>query len=133
MERGTVAINNKVFTVLLAISETEQARGLMRVAPPVPNMAFIYNAPKITKFWMSCTPSPLDIVFCHNGMVTQICHGEPFSTKLIGADLISDLVIEFPRGVAADIKLGDKISLVKPTISELQKLIAEKYHKFVKF
>jgi uncharacterized membrane protein (UPF0127 family) len=133
MEQGFVKINNQVFTVLIAISEPEQARGLMRVEPPVPNMAFVYGSPKVTKFWMANTPAPLDIVFCHNGQVTQICQGEPYSTKLIGDDMVSDLVIEFPRGAAVHMKPGDKVGLLKPTIDELRKIIAEKYHKFVKF
>lgn len=133
MEQGFVKINNQVFTVLLAISEVEQARGLMRVQPPVPSMAFIYDSPKVTKFWMANTPAPLDIVFCHNGQVTQICHGEPYSTKLIGDDMVSDLVIELPRGSAVHMKPGDKVGLLDPTIDELRKIIAEKYHKFVKF
>lgn len=135
MEQGTLIINDKTFGVLLAISEDEQSRGLMRVEPPVPNMVFIYAHPKVTKFWMANTPAPLDIIFCHAGKITQICKGEPYSTKLIGDDLISDLVVELPYGTVASIgiKAGQHVSLVKPTSDELKKIIAQKYHKFVKF
>ncbi len=134
MEQGTLSIHDKTFGVLLAISELEQARGLMRVPPPVPNMAFIYDSPRVSKFWMANTPAPLDIIFCHAGVVTQICKGEPYSTSLIGDDRISDLIVELPYGTAAQagIRAGHKVGLVKPTVDELRKIIAEKYHKFVK-
>lgn len=135
MENGILVIGEKSFDVLLAISEIEQSRGLMRVQPPVPNMVFIYDEPKVSKFWMANTPSPLDIIFCRAGKITQICKGEPYSTKLIGDDIISDLVIELPFGTASSmgLQLGHKVSLLKPALDDLKKIIAKKYHKFVKF
>jgi uncharacterized membrane protein (UPF0127 family) len=133
MERGIINIGSRTFDVLIAISDKEQARGLMFVEPPAPNMVFVYDRPRVSKFWMSNTKCPLDIVFCHNGKITQVCQGEPYSTKLIGDDLISDLVVELPRGAAADFKLGHSVDLIKPTFDELRQIIAEKYHQFVKY
>lgn len=66
MKTGYVYIDNNVFTTLLAISEHEQAQGLMHIEPPTPVMSFVYDRPKINKFWMANTPAPLDIVFCRN-------------------------------------------------------------------
>ncbi len=134
MESGYIYINNNVFPTLLAISEQEQAQGLMGQEWPPPVMSFVYSSPKYNKFWMKNTPSPLDIVFCHNGLVTQICRGEPFSTAMIGDDRLSDLIVEFPHGTvfASGIKLGHKVGLVKPTPEELKKIIAEKYQEIVK-
>jgi len=102
---------------------------------PPPVMSFIYDSPRINKFWMANTPSPLDIVFCHRGKVSEICYGEPHSTSVIGSNLLSDLVIELPHGTAhsSNIKIGHPVGLVKPTPDELRKIIAEKYHLFVKF
>lgn len=134
MEQGFVYIHNNVFPTLLAISEEEQARGLMGQEWPPPVMSFVYHYPKVNKFWMKNTPSPLDIVFCHQGKVSQICYGEPHSTSVIGDDKFSDLIIELPHGMAdsSGIKIGHSVGLVKPNKEELRQIIAEKYHDFVK-
>lgn len=134
MEKGYVYVNSQIFPTLLAISEDEQAQGLMHKAWPPPVMAFVYGFPRVNKFWMKNTPSPLDIVFCFQGKVRQICTGEPHSTSIIGSDDLSDLVIEFPHGTvnSSGIKLGQNALLVKPTPEELKKIIAEKYHSIVK-
>jgi len=128
MNNGYIYISNNIFPTLLAISEMEQQRGLMEQVWPPPIMTFVYSSPRVNKFWMKNTPSPLDIIFCSNGQVSQICLGEPYSTSIIGDDRFSDLVIEFPRGtvVSSDIKLGHHVGVVKPTIAELKKLIVEK-------
>jgi uncharacterized membrane protein (UPF0127 family) len=134
MENGYIFIHNNIFPSLLAISAEEQGRGLMHQTWPPPVMSFIYSSPRINKFWMHNTPSPLDIVFCHAGKVSEICYGEPHSTRMIGDNLFSDLVIELPHGMvrANDIKIGHSAGLIKPTSEELYKIIAEKYHVFVK-
>lgn len=114
MKSGVVLIESHVFRTLLAISPSEQEKGLMFVDPPTPIMTFVYNSPSINKFWMKSTPAPLDIVFCCKNKVTQLCVGEPESTKLIGDDSPSDLVIEFPIGYVNkfNIKIGDYVELV---------------------
>jgi hypothetical protein len=114
VKSGYVFINNNVFHSLLAESEQEQEHGLMHESWPPPIMSFIYKYPKINKFWMHQTPSPLDIVFCRNGKVIDICYGEPLSTKIIGPNDLSDLIIEFPHGTVAstDIKIGQDVGLV---------------------
>jgi len=134
MEKGYIYIDNNVFPTLLAISEDEQSKGLMWEAFPPPIMSFIYSSPKINKFWMKQTPSPLDIVFCCDGKIKQICKGEPYSTMIIGSDQLSDLIIEFPFGTVKNtgIKLGNKVGIVQPTASELKKLIAQKNSYFIK-
>lgn len=134
MEQGYIHIANNVFPTLLAISIDEQARGLMHEEWPPPVMSFVYAYPQIVKFWMKNTPSPLDIIFCHAGKVQQICYGEPHSTRTIGDDVFSDLVIELPHGMAASagIKINHAVGLVKPTHEELQKIFAEKCPGIVK-
>lgn len=135
MEKGYIYIHNSVFPTLLAISSEEQSQGLMHQEWPPPVMSFVYGSPRINKFWMKNTPSPLDIIFCHDGKVSEICYGEPHSTSVIGSNLFSDLVIELPHGLAqsSQIKIGHSVGLVKPTPDELHRIIAEKYHLFVKF
>lgn len=134
MEEGYIYIHNNVYPTLLAISEDEQSNGLMNQPWPPPIMSFVYGSPRINKFWMKNTPSPLDIVFCLDGQVKQICQGEPYSTSAIGSNNFSDLVIEFPSGTveSSGIRIGHKVGLVKPSKEELKQIIAEKYRGIVK-
>ncbi len=134
MEQGYIYIHNCVMPTLLAISETEQQHGLMNQEWPPPVMSFVYTYPRVNKFWMHNTPSPLDIIFCHEGKVSQLHVGEPFSTAMIGDNKFSDLVIELPHGTVdkLGIRVGQSVGIVKPSSEELHKIIAEKYHLFVK-
>jgi uncharacterized protein len=135
MEKGYIYIHNNIFPTLLAISSEEQSMGLMHEEWPPPVMSFVYGRPQINKFWMKNTPSPLDIIFCHAGKVSEICYGEPHSTSVIGSNLLSDLVVELPHGTAesSQIKIGQPAGLVAPTPTELHRIIAEKTGLFVKF
>lgn len=134
MKTGIISIGENLFETLLAITAQEQERGLMYMEPPTPNMAFLYDRPGINKFWMANTPAPLDIVFCHAGVVTEICMGEPYSTRMVGGNKPSDLVVEFPYGTCrqSGIKLGHRIGLLRPTAEELKQIIATKYHGIVR-
>lgn len=135
IESGYIHINNHIFPTLLAISAEEQSKGLMYQEWPPPVMSFIYDTPSINKFWMANTTCALDIVFSHNGAISQICRGEPYSTSTIGNDSYSDLIVEFPYGTVKSfgIKVGDDVGLVKPNLEELKKLISEKRYGIIKF
>src|SRR5579864_5674182 len=124
MREGYIFVANNIFPTLLAVSIEEQSRGLMFEPWPPPIMSFVYSSPQVNRFWMHNTPSPLDLVFCRQGQIVQICQGEPFSTSMLG-DRLSDLVIEFPAGtvLSSGIKLGHKVGLVSPTAEELKKII----------
>lgn len=115
MKTGIVCIGNNVFETFLACSEQEQQIGLMYMEPPTPNMTFVYTKPQINKFWMKNTVAELDILFCNNGIVTQICKGEPYSTAPIGGNEFSDLVIELPYGTVKklSIKIGSSVTLLR--------------------
>lgn len=134
MENGYLYIEENIVPTLLAISEQEQSLGLMHQPWPPPIMSFIYASPRISKFWMKNTPSPLDIIFCCEGKVVEICKGEPHSTATIGGADLSDLVVELPYGMAKEmnIQIGSEIGLVKPTRSELKKICEKKYNLFYK-
>ena len=114
MKSAYLYVDNNVFSSLIAESESEQTQGLMHVTWPPPIMSFVYNRPKINKFWMHNTPSPLDIVFCCKGKVIDICSGEPYSTKILGPENYSDLIIEFPKGTVelSGIKIGQSVGFV---------------------
>lgn len=115
MKNGMVFINNNIFESLFPTSEKEQEQGLMYLDPPTPVMTFAYPTVRINKFWMKNTKAPLDIIFCCHGKVIDICYGEPNSTKIIGPDNYSDLIIELPYGtvVTSGIKIGHSVGIIK--------------------
>jgi uncharacterized protein len=106
-----IKISGIKFPTLLALTNQEQELGLMYRKPPTPVMSFIYSSPRINKFWMKSTPSPLDIVFCNKNKILSIHCGEPNSTRIIGDDIPSDLVVELPAGtcISNNIKIGNEI------------------------
>lgn len=111
---GKVQIGEHILNAELAITSEEQQRGLMFETKPKV-MGFVYNRPEIVRIWMSNTPNPLDIVFSLNGQITNICRGEPYSTKLIGNWELSDLIVEMPAGTCQQmgIAVGCPIKLIK--------------------
>jgi uncharacterized protein len=113
MDSAFVTVNGKKMEVLLAISEEEQRRGLMHRDAPIPNMAFLYSYAGINSFWMKDTRIPLDLVFCLKNKIIAIRSGEPYSLSVIGSDVISDLVVEFPAGTCRElsIRAGDDIQV----------------------
>ena len=114
MKSCFVSVGNNIIETFVAASEVEQARGLMFIEPPVPNMIFTYASPRINKFWMQNTPAPLDIIFCYENKMTQICQGKPFSTDMIGNNEYSDMVLEMPYGSVQKlgISVGTSIRLL---------------------
>jgi uncharacterized protein len=127
-----ITIAGNEFDVLVATTEQQQSKGLMGVPWPPPVMAFPYSFPGIRSFWMKNTPSPLDIIFCNAGKIIAIYEGEPMSTKSIGPDAPSDLVVEMPKGMTASkgIKIGDPIKLHRSLISVAKQYEAGPLKKF---
>lgn len=126
MNKGYVIINGNRFAVSLAIDEEEQTNGLMYVDPPLTSMAFVYTKPQINKFWMKDVKDDLDILFCYKGKIIEIVKAEAQSTRLLGKDQYSDLVIEFPISIAEryGFRIGDdvKMSLSKEAARKLMSL-----------
>lgn len=112
-KKGKVRIGDNVFETDLAITAEEKERGLMFVKEPK-IMSFINQYPSVQKFWMRNTPMALDLCFAYKGSIVNICQGEPNSTKLIGDDQLSDLVIELPQGYCKSygIKIGDPVNFI---------------------
>lgn len=120
-QKGFVILSEHKFPCLLALTAEEQERGLMFVPPEPPIVAFAYPSARVNKFWMKNTPSPLDIIFILDGKISQMHFGEPFSTKIIGNDQESDLIVEFPSGYVDkyNLKIGDPISLDSESIKKI--------------
>jgi uncharacterized membrane protein (UPF0127 family) len=119
-----VLISNNEFPTLVALTEEEQARGLMYVKPPAPIMCFPFKNATIRRFWMKSCPSPLDIIFCSANKIVDICYGEPFSTKMVGPNVPTDFVVEMPAGSAKkySVAVGDDVRLI-PTLATIARQI----------
>lgn len=109
---GEVTLGSTTLKTLLALTPEQRERGLMYVREPTV-MSFQFDRPIINKFWMRNTPAPLDIIFARRGQIIDICYGEPFSTRMVGPDDISDVVVEVPHGTCAKhgITIGDSLNL----------------------
>lgn len=107
-----VIINDVAFEVKVAQTAREQARGLMETLEPCV-MAFPYLEPKVAKFWMKNTPTPLDIVFCRQGKIVDVCQGLPYNEERLGPNEACDLVVEFPSPMVSKCgwKIGNSIEL----------------------
>jgi uncharacterized membrane protein (UPF0127 family) len=123
MNKGIVIINSNRFTVSLAINEDEQVNGLMHIDPPLTSMAFVYTMPQVNKFWMNHVKDDLDILFCYKGKVVEIIQAEAMTTRLLGKEQYTDLIIEFPVHISDryDFKVGDdvKMTLSKEAANKL--------------
>lgn len=106
----------QAFTVEIAHSEEEKARGLMyrRLFPKNRAMLFVF-APeeRVITMWMENTPLPLDMVFTDKrGKITYIYYNAaPFSRNLISSLHPVSYVIELNAGQAAakGLKAGQKV------------------------
>jgi len=101
-----IILGKHSFNTIVAVSSDEQAKGLMWQKWPPPVMCFP-SQPSVRKFWMKNTVSPLDIVFSHNNVITSIEYGEPLSTRCVGPEHLTSLVIELPHGTCE--KLGIQV------------------------
>jgi len=103
------------FTVELAVTKAEQARGLMfrKSLAPDRGMLFPYKPPQRAAFWMKNTLIPLDIIYiAPDGRVLSIArnavpHDE---TPLPSGGLVGG-VLEIPGGRAAQLGIlpGDRV------------------------
>ena len=120
-----ISIKGQIFPTLVAVTEREQTQGLMFQKWPPPIMTFPYRTAAPRRFWMQNTISPLDIIFCKANRVVGIFQGEPMSTKLIGPDEPSDLVVELPAGTASRLgmEIGDYVGFA-PTKKTLARLVS---------
>ncbi len=104
------------FDVYLAVSRTQQQRGLMfvRDLPPWSGMVFRYQRPAILSMWMKNTYIPLDILFARaDGSVSSVqTDTEPLSLKPISAIEPVSYVLELNAGTAARLGIGQGSRLI---------------------
>ena len=124
-------ISDHIFpNIKVAITDEEQSVGLMYQKWPPPIMLFPNDNPKVSKFWMKNTPSPLDVIFCKSGKIIGIFYGKPNSTECFGPNDFTDLVIEMPHGFVEEynITLGNSIR-TEYSVDTIVKLYKNSRHK----
>lgn len=103
------------FTVELAVTKAEQARGLMfrKSLAPDRGMLFPYNPPQRAAFWMKNTLIPLDILYiAPDGRVLSIARNAvPHDETPLPSGGVIRGVLEIPGGRAAQLGIlpGDRV------------------------
>lgn len=113
VEAEIVSADNRslgVFTVEVAATEEERAKGLMfrRELGAKEGMLFLFPHERLLSFWMKNTLIPLDMVFIsHDWRVVGIIEkATPLSEESRGVDRPSKYVLEFDGGTAARLGIG---------------------------
>lgn len=118
MEKLTIKVADKTYTVSVARTEEEKEKGLMGVEtlPENEGMLFDYTDDPQTEisFWMKNTLIPLDIIFINNqGIVAAVTQGEPLSEEQLACVADEGELILYVLEVNANsgIKEGDRFEM----------------------
>ena len=99
------------FTVEVARTEDEQARGLMFRTTLAPNagMVFPFSPPRFASFWMKNTLIPLDMLFVRaDGSIDRIAENTiPESLEPVGSGGEVIAVLELAGGTAARLGIDE--------------------------
>lgn len=99
------------FTVEVAASEDEQARGLMYRTSMAPDagMVFPFSPPRFASFWMKNTLIPLDMLFVRaDGSIDRIAENTiPESLEPVGSGGEVIAVLELAGGTAARLGIDE--------------------------
>jgi len=104
------------FTVEVAMTPKEQAKGLMFREKLAPNegMVFPFFPPRPASFWMKNTLIPLDMIFVRpNGTIARIAvNTVPHSEQPVAVEEVMGAVLEIAggRSVELGIKEGDVVT-----------------------
>ncbi len=116
----TSGATTRAFTVEIAGSSMEQAKGMMFRTGLADNMGMIFPfpQPKPASFWMKNTVIPLDIIFIRpNGTIESIAQNTvPYSTDPVEAGELVTAVLELRGGLTAElgINAGDIVEWRPP-------------------
>ena len=126
MEKLTIKVADKTYTVSVARTEEEKEKGLMGVEtlPENEGMLFDYtdNPQTEISFWMKDTLIPLDIIFINNqGIVAAITQGEPLSEEQLTcvADEGELIFYVLEVNVNSGIKEGDRFEMSQEEAEDL--------------
>jgi uncharacterized protein len=115
-ERITIRIRGVDFSVEVARTEQEKARGLMKrnSLDRRQGMIFVFEQDDHLSFWMKDTSIPLSIGFIsQDGRITEIRDMDPFSLKTIKSRYSCRYALELAKGAFQDAGAaeGDTIEL----------------------
>lgn len=105
-----------VFTVELAVTDEERARGLMfrRELPPGRGMLFDFKQDSPVSMWMENTYIPLDMIFIRSdGSIARIAENtEPMSRRIVSSGGPVRAVLEVIAGTARKLGIaaGDRVA-----------------------
>ncbi|MEL6264943.1 MAG: DUF192 domain-containing protein [Pseudomonadota bacterium] len=119
IDRVTIISMGQVsYTVELALTPEEQARGLMfrQSMPADAGMLFVFDTPRQASFWMKNTFIPLDIIFVDGeGRVLNVAANTvPFSEASVLSEGIASAVLEVNAGQARKHGITRGSQLVHP-------------------
>lgn len=115
------------FSVELAQTEAERARGLMQRAsmPAGAGMLFVYPGPRTVQFWMHDTLIPLDMLFfdASGRLVSLHSDARPMDDTPIPSDGPVRFVLEINANLAKRMGIGAGTVLSHPAIAPAQAAI----------
>lgn len=112
----TTASGEHRFMVEIADDDAERQRGLMEREPLPDDRGMLFQFPDVAEraFWMSNTPSSLDIIYIDpRGRIVSIAkNATPYSEELIPSNGPASGVLELRAGRADEIgaRPGDKVT-----------------------
>jgi len=115
-QRMVVGVGSAAFTVEVARTDAERARGLMhrRTLGSREGMLFVFDTDQHLTFWMKDTLVPLSIAFLSSdGRILQIEDMEPLSERPIRSIRSARYALELSRGAFAEAGagVGDAVGL----------------------
>lgn len=111
----TSGTKTRAFTVEVAASSAEQAKGMMFRTEMADNtgMIFPFPQPRPASFWMKNTVIPLDIIFVRtNGTIESIAENTvPYSEESVVSGEPVGAVLELRGGLSAELGIaaGDRV------------------------
>lgn len=121
----TVTINDRQFTVEMAVTAEQQAQGLSGRDSLAPNagMLFVFTPPAQVPFWMKDMKFPLDFVWIKDGTIVQIDRNVSQAAAgtstdqlpLISPTQVVDNVLELNANVSSTFAIGDKVLIAQNT------------------
>lgn len=111
--------SKKEFSVEIADSSDERAKGLMFRPPLEPDhgMVFVFPYTREVSFWMENTPQPLDLVFVkEDGRVAAVMHGKAYSRAIIDPGVPVRYVLELGAGVARSAGIHRGTLMIHPAM-----------------
>lgn len=100
-QQSEVAINGHRFSVELAVTPAERARGLMfrESLPKNSGMLFVFETEQLLSFWMQNTSIPLSIAYIdESGIITDILDMEPYDLSSVSSSRPARYALEVNRG-----------------------------------